>query len=112
MKSKQKKYNGSKSHKNAILHMIGQVTHTTKDCVYVADIAAWMNVSKTTALKHLKEIEKMDEIDMTKIPYKSNSYIYKIWLDGCVLHEYLNGEYIRDYLEYAQEVLGVIIQDE
>jgi hypothetical protein len=103
------KYDGRGSHKRAILHMIGQYVNVFNEHATVKDVASWMNVSKATALKHLKMMRENEEINMFKRDYK-NTFMWEIDLQIDTFREYAQGQFEAEYKIYAQQVLKVILQ--
>lgn len=108
MQNRLTKYDGRGSHRRAILHMIGQSVEVFKEYVTVKDIASWMNVSKTTALKYIKKMYDKEEIYMWKEDYK-NTYMWKIELRYDIFKEYTEERFLAEYKIYAQRVMKVIL---
>jgi len=104
-----KKYKNTINDKRAILHMIGQAVIVFGQPVTIADIAGWMHVCKRTATKYLKRMEHDGYIVMDKVPYRQ-TWMYAISLSphGKMLQE--NGYFVMEYRDYAQKVMGVILQ--
>jgi Mn-dependent DtxR family transcriptional regulator len=88
--------------------MIGQSVEVFKEYVTVKDIASWMNVSKTTALKYIKKMYDKEEIYMWKEDYK-NTYMWKIELRYDIFKEYTEERFLAEYKIYAQRVMKVIL---
>ena len=109
MSNKVSKYNGSTAHRIAILHMIGQSVDVFNSRVRISEIAAWMNVSKVTARKHIQTMIDRDEIITSKVPYK-NTCMVLIELHPDMKVEYEAGKYKEAYQMYAQRVMKVILQ--
>lgn len=107
MSNKKSKYNGSNMHKRAILHMIGESVATFKSKPTVAEIASWMHVSKTTALRHLKKMLKNKEIVMIKTRYRPNNFKWVIELDDDIMEQYYMNMFHRDYKFYSHRILRI-----
>ena len=110
MKNKRIKYDGRGMHRRAILHMVGQSLLVFGEFVRVSDVASWMNVSKVTATKYLRIMERNEEIIMSKKPYK-NTFVYEIQLSHGVWCDFMDGLLHESYQVYAQKVMGIISRD-
>lgn len=104
MKKVSFKYNGSGTHRRAILHMIGEMENIFKRKVTVADVASWMHVSKPTATKILRGMYDNNEIYMSKSLRTRNSYIWHICLVGDVYGDYAEGRLLQSYNLYMMEM--------
>lgn len=89
--------------------MIGQSEATFNESVSIADVAAWMNVSKPTARKHILAMVGNGELVGTRSPYK-NTFIWSFKLTRKVFQDYMDKRLIREYHTYAQKVMGIILQ--
>lgn len=89
--------------------MIGQAQAVFLEYATIADIAAWMNVSKTTARKYLLIMSNDGEIEMSLKPYKRWG-IVQIGLTDVTWREFLNDTFKQEYAVYAQRVMGIILQ--
>jgi predicted ArsR family transcriptional regulator len=103
------KYDGTGIHKRAIMHMIGQSVDVFKSEPTTADIAAWMQLSKPTARKHLKKMAIDGELIMSEVPYRANA-VKHTWR----LSKYREEDYMRDLLKldyqfYASRVMKLIV---
>lgn len=111
--SNKTKYNGSGSHRRAILYLIGQAERVFKSEPTTAEIAAWMNVSKTTALKYLRKLQESGELIRSEYVHRRNRKTGEIqaigftWKLGDIWDsiEYCK----RDYELWCQRVLQVIV---
>lgn len=108
MKNRKFKYNGSGTHRRAILHMIGKSQDVFKSKAKVSDISSWMRVSKTTAIKHLKRMVDNEELIETKIPYRQ-TFAYRYELHPDIVEHYRDGLLKHSYELYAQKILQVIL---
>lgn len=109
MSLKKRKFNGSEQHYMAILHLIGESVEVFHERPVIADVAEWMNVSKTTARKYLRIMNKIGDISMVIKPYKTFG-VTEIDLSYYAMMQYRNGEFRRAYELYAQKVMGIILQ--
>lgn len=103
------KYNGSGTHRRAILFMIGQSLEVFKEAATVRDIAGWMNLSKVTARKYLKRMIDNEELQLIEQPYK-NTVIHKYMLSQSVRADFYEGRLTDSYHIYAQRVMRVMLQ--
>lgn len=103
------KYNGSSIHVNAILHMIGQLQSMAWDGVTVAEIAKFMNVSKPTARKYLRELEIRGLVKKYRFQYRGNSIIHKYMLGIESMRLYREGKMKWQYEMYVRQVLKIIL---
>lgn len=108
------KYRGTHTHRRAILHMIGQSQDVFKSKASIADIAAWMNVTKPTAKKYLDGFVEREELIMSKVAWrKSNGEVtawkYEYSLQPATWDKYKMGIYKSWYNIYVQRVLQVIL---
>lgn len=110
MQVKKLKYNGSGTHERAILHMIGQSEDVFKSKPSTAEIAAWMNVGKATARKHLNAMVEDGKLIKTKVFYRQPDVYKDTWSlhPDVMIHYEFNG-LKTDYELYAQRVLQVIL---
>lgn len=109
MSSKESKFNGSASHRRAILHMIGQVVDMFKKEPTTSEVASWMNVSKPTARKHLKEMREQGELWMSSEYHRPNVCKHTWRLTSMLEYHYDEGLLKADYQCYAQKVMKVIL---
>jgi len=108
MTLKKFKYDGSGTHRRAILHMIGESLDVFKTKPKVSDIASWMRVSKPTAIRYLKRMVDNEELIETKVPYRQ-TFAYRYELHPDVMEHYEEGRLKFSYEIYAQRVLQVIL---
>ena len=80
-----------------MLALVGQVHQALDIRVRVSDLAAWMNVSKQTARKHMEQW--CEEGNLSKVKYK-NRYEYQ--LSDEAFGNYLDGVYRADYAAYMR----------
>ena len=109
MKNKTRKFNGSITHQNAILHMIGRSVHIFRNKPKVSEIAEWMGVSKPTARKYLNLMVDQDLLIMTKTQHRPNVECHHYELDSFMTFEYKRDCFKVDYELYAQRVMQIII---
>lgn len=102
------KFNGSTTHRSAILYMVGESVDVFRSAPTTADIAAWMNVSKPTARKYLKQMVKRGELIMNKVPHRQTVYKHTWQLSEYTKGMYELGVYDEMYQIYASRVLKVI----
>lgn len=112
MKDKKFKFKYTKGHIWAILHMIGQSQFVFKEAVSCSDVAAWMNVTKPTARKYLKDMTEIGLLNTYREKYKTNATIDRWYLNSSILDAYARDEFKPAYRVYAQRVMGVILQDD
>lgn len=108
MKPRISKFKACFMHERAIIHMIGQAEFVGRDGVTVAEVASWMNVTKATARKHLKDMQVRGLVHMMQFPYK-NTTIHCYFLTPSSRQEYEQGKLVVSYRYYVQRVLGIII---
>lgn len=99
------KYKGTGQHIRALLHMIGELQYMNGSAS-IADIVAFMGVTKTTAIKRLNELAATDDIIMTKYAYRPNAEKYAIYLSPHRKLDYENKFYKSAYLAVSFQVFN------
>ena len=109
MKQKRSKYNGSISHKLAIIHLIGQAHTAYRDDARRRDIADWMGVSKVTSTRHIRKLMEEGYLEEIRETWRTSAEVCTYKLTPMSDKLYQGGETRQHYYMYCQRVMRVIV---